>query len=198
MSCRSRVAVVVLALSLRATFGASQQAALPEITSESDTGWHDLVFRIQSAGSVSDGSQLLRVAGTYHGTPVSLDVFLAPTWKEGQLASNVPLVTYRGMVGLRSLGVQSDRLLVVIDELYGTAQHPRRMRPQTDFTGISLEGDPRHLKAGATKIKLFFESEDEKRYAELYLNIDLRAAKLELAEKDPDYRAPIVRALSAP
>ena len=100
--------------------------------------------------------------------------------------------------GLRSLGVQSDRLLVVIDELYGTAQHPRRMRPQTDFTGISLEGDPRHLNAGATKIKLFFESEDEKRYAELYLNIDLGAAKLELAEKDPDYRAPIVRALSAP
>lgn len=43
------------------------------------------------------------------------------------------------------------------------------------------------------KIKLFFESDDESRYAELYLNIDLPATRLELAERDPDYRGPIVR-----
>jgi hypothetical protein len=85
-------------------------------------------------------------------------------------------------VKLRSLGEQSDRLLAVLDQLYGTGQHPRKMRDQAGFTAISLEGDPSHLDAGATKIKLFFESDDESRYAELYLNIDLKAGKLELAE----------------
>jgi hypothetical protein len=69
------------------------------------------------------------------------------------------------------------------------------MRPETEFTGISLEGDPRDLTKGMVKIKLFFESEKQDEYAELFTNIDLRANRLEIREKDEEYRLPIIKAL---
>ncbi len=166
---------------------ASQQPAHREITAASDTAWHDLTFDIQQTGKLSDGAYLLRAAGTYRTVPVALAIVLSPTWKEGRLGSDVPLVTYTGTVKIRSLGEQSDHLLTAIDQVYGTALHPHSMSRQTEFT-----------IDGPVKIKLFFESNDESRYAELYLNIDVGATRLELAEKDPDYRRAIVRALSRP
>jgi hypothetical protein len=53
------------------------------------------------------------------------------------------------------------------------------------------------------KLKLFYEpagatdEEYDEGYAEVYLNIDVAARKIELAEKDEEYRAPLVRALGA-
>ena len=68
------------------------------------------------------------------------------------------------------------------------------MRP--DSRASPWGGNPSDLDAGPTKIKLFFESEAEDRYAEVFLNIDVRARSIELNEKDPDYRRPVVSALS--
>jgi hypothetical protein len=187
---------VLVLLSVSPTAGSGQRAPLPEITAGSDSDWHDLTFRIQQVERLADGARVLRVAGTYRTTPVAFAILLGPRWKAGRLG-DLPLVTYSGTVTLRSLGVQSDHLLAVIDELYGTRQHPTKMRERTDFSGITLGGDPRDLNAAPVKIKLFFESDDETRYAELYLNIDSDAQTVELAEKDADYRSAIVRALRA-
>jgi hypothetical protein len=71
------------------------------------------------------------------------------------------------------------------------------MAASTKFTGLSLEGDPSKLDDGEVKIKLFFESNKEEAYAELYTNIDLPSKKLEFAEKDPGYRVALVKALTA-
>jgi hypothetical protein len=196
MSIRS-VTLILLLLAVSRANAATQQAALPEITSHSDTSWHDLSFRIQQLGNLPNGGQLLRVAGTYRGATVALGVLLGPSWKEGRLGADVALVIYSGTVEIRSLGGQSDRFLTALDELYGTKQRATRMGAQTEFAAISLGGDPAHLKAAPVKLKLFFESDDESRYAELYLNIDMGTGTVELAEKDPDYRTAIVRALSA-
>jgi hypothetical protein len=85
-----------------------------------------------------------------------------------------------------------------MDELYGTKQAPKGMKKATEFTAISLEGDPRHLANELTKTKLFFESNAEDQEAELFLNIDLKKGKLYLNEKDEEYRAAVVRALRTP
>ncbi len=47
------------------------------------------------------------------------------------------------------------------------------MRTDTVFAGLSLEGDPNDLAKGAVKIKLFYESDKEDEYAELFTNIEL-------------------------
>ena len=68
------------------------------------------------------------------------------------------------------------------------------MRAEAVFTGISLQGDPRNLGEGEVKIKLFYDSDSEDRYAEFFTDIDLASRKLSLNEKDEDYRGPVVRA----
>jgi hypothetical protein len=81
--------------------------------------------------------------------------------------------------------------------LYGTKLSPLSMAKETRFTCITLGGDPRKLGQGRVDAKLFYEAEGEGDYAEMFTNIDLGAKRVEIREKDPDYRSPIVRALRA-
>jgi hypothetical protein len=175
----------------------STQNRLLEITSEAEEGFHDLVLSIEDHKKLSDGSQTILASGLYKGRKVSVEFYLAPGWRSGTLDPDVPLTTFRGTVSYRSVGAESDLLLQVIDELYGTKQAPKAMNKATEFTAISLGGDPRELTKEPVKIKLFFDSNVEDEYAELFTNIDLQARKLYIREKDEEYRPAIVRALQA-
>jgi hypothetical protein len=172
-------------------------AGPPEVTSESEEGFHDLVFYVQEHRRAPDGSQSIRGTGTYEGRAIGLEVILGPTWQAGSLGKDIPLVTYRGIVTYRSTGSDSDSFAQVLDELYGTQVTPKEMAKETRFTGISLGGDPRDLTKGPVKMKLFFESGGQDDYAELYTNIELAARRLEVHEKDEGYRLPLIRALRA-
>jgi len=173
------------------------QSQLPEITSESEEGFHDLVLAIEDHKTSPDGSQTILASGMYKGRKVSLEIYLGAGWRSDPLDVDVPLTTFRGSVSYRSVGAESDLLLHVMDELYGTKQAPKAMNKATEFTAISLGGDPRNLAKEPVKIKLFFESNVEDQYAELFTNIDLKARKLYINEKDEEYRTAIVRALRA-
>ncbi len=174
-----------------------QLAAPPEITSEEEEGFHDLVFYTEEHKRLPDGSQSIHGLGTHKGRTLGLEVVLGPSWQAGSLGKDLPLVTYRGIVTYRSTGTDSDAFVQVLDELYGTKVSPKVMSLETKFTGISLEGDPRDLTKGPVKIKLFFESGGQDDYAELFTNIDLVAHRLEVHGKDEEYRSPVVRALRA-
>jgi hypothetical protein len=167
----------------------------PEVTSEEEPGFHDLVLFIQDHKRLQDGSQVSRVVGTHSGRQVGLEVVLGPTWQAGALGKDIPLVTYRGIAAYRSTGADSDAFVQVLDQLYGTKISPKTMAREARFTGISLEGDPRDLAKGSVKIKLFFDSGKEGDYAELFTNIQLPAHRLEVHEKDEGYRSAVVRAL---
>ena len=45
-------------------------------------------------------------------------------------------------------------------------------------------------------MKLMFEHDEEERYAECYLNIDVEGQRVEFNEKDQDYRVPLLQCLS--
>ncbi len=167
---------------------------LPEITSESEEGFHDLVFAIASDSGPSKSGQTLRASGIHQGSTVGFQVLLGPSWKEGKIAE-VNLVTYQGTVVLASFGGESHAFARVLDKLYGTKLAPAGMNALTTFTALSLEGNPADLKAGPVKLKLFFETEDEDRYAEAFLNIEAEKSRIYFNEKDVEYRTPLVRAL---
>lgn len=169
--------------------------APPEVTSEEEEGFHDLVFFIQEHKRLPDGSQSIRGSGTHKGRPVGFEVVLGPSWKTGSLGKDIPLETFRGIVSYRSTGADSDAFVQVLDELYGAKVSPRAMGREIQFTGISLQGDPRDLNKGLVKIKLFFESDKQDDYAELFTNIELGTRRLEVHEKDVEYRSPVIRAL---
>ena len=175
----------------------STQNRLVEITSESEEGFHDVVLSIQDHKKLTDGSQTILASGLYKGRKVSVEIYLAPEWRSGPADPDVPITTFQGTVSYHSVGAESDLLLQVIDELYGTKRSPKAMNKATEFTAISLGGDPRDLTKEPVKIKLFFDSNVEDEYAELFTNIDLQARKLYIREKDEEYRPAIVRALQA-
>jgi hypothetical protein len=171
--------------------------APPEVTSEEELGFHDLIFYIQEHKRLPDGSQSIRGLGLYKGRQLGLEVVLGPTWQGGSPGKDVPLVTYSGIVTYRSTGVDSDAFVQVLDELYGTKLRPAAMSKETRFAAISLAGDPRDLSKGPVKMKLFFESDKQDDYAEFFTNIELAARRLEIHEKDEDYRLPVIKALQA-
>ncbi len=45
-------------------------------------------------------------------------------------------------------------------------------------------------------MKFFFNTDDEKRYAEVFVNLELDNAVVQLHEKDPGYRLPLLRSLT--
>jgi hypothetical protein len=196
----SLISLVILAIAFLATGcrHKSSTTRLPEITSESEEGYHDLVLEIEDHQKLSDGSQRILASGMYQGKKVSLEILLGPAWRSGAIDADVPITTFLGSVSYRSIGVESDLLLQAMDEVYGTKKAPKAMNKVTEFSAISLEGDPRNLSKGITKIKLFFEANSEDQYAELFTNIDLKVRKLYISEKDEEYRTAIVRALQAP
>lgn len=172
-------------------------SAPPEVTSESEEGFHDLVFYSQDVERLPDGSQRLRGSGTFKGRPLGLEVVLGPTWSSGSLGKNIPLVTYQGFVTFHSIGPDSDTFVQVLDALYATKLNPKVMSGDVRFVAIALGGDPRDLRSGPVKIKLFFEPDKEDDYAELFINIQLAEHRIEIREKDPDYRLKVVKALQA-
>jgi hypothetical protein len=151
------------------------------------------VFELDSVTRAADGSQEVTAVGTHEGQPVRFQASLSPTWKEGRF---VKRASYAGVVTIRSLGAESDALVRVMDTLYEAKVQPTTMVKAAQFAAITLNGNPSKLSDGEVAIKLFFESESEDRYAELYLNIDAPKHRVELHEKDEAYRAPVIRALS--
>ena len=169
----------------------------PEVTAEEEEGYHDLIFYVQDQKQLPDGSQSIHGVGTYKGRQLGLEVVLGPTWKGGAPSKDIPLTIYSGRLTYRSTGPESDAFVQVLDELYGTKLNPKTMAKETQFTGLALEGNPGNLSKGPVKIKTFFENGNDKDYAELFTDVDLAAHRLEVHEKDEEYRPAVVRALEA-
>ena len=167
----------------------------PEIASESEEDFYELVFFIEEQKKLSDGAQTILARGVHEGAAVGFELSLSAAWREGSLEPDLAVMTYAGVASYRSIGAESDSLLQVLDELYETKQSPKRMKNEVTFTAVSLEGNPRELEKGPVKLKLFIHGSAQDQYAELYTNIDLKGRKLYVSEKDPEYRGAIVRAL---
>ena len=60
---------------------------------------------------------------------------------------------------------------------------------------VGLADDPRRLLEAPVRMKLFFHSEIEGRYAEVFLNVDVPGRVVQFHEKDQEYRQNVVRAL---
>jgi hypothetical protein len=154
----------------------------------------DLSLHLRAHERGAEGAQSLSAEMTHDGKVLAITIVLEPGWKKTAVG-DIPV--QQGVVTVRSLGAASDCFLQRLDAVYGTKMQPKVMRLETRFTAITLSGDPTALDRGPVQIKLFHESDDEDAYAELYVNVDLAKRVVEWAEKDMDYRRPVVRALIA-
>jgi len=155
-----------------------------------------LVFAIVSRTPTPDGGQRLLLVGHDGDFQVGFALLVPPGWSSSAAAGR-DLNLRKGSVVIESIGVPSTRFVQALDRLYSTGTASTQMKPATTFEGISMSGDPSALERGPVKMKLYYGSDSDPRHAELYLEIDARAGRVELDEVDLVYRRAIVVALAA-
>lgn len=167
---------------------------LPDILCDTEEGFVDLTFAVTRREYDDDGTQRFTAESLYGKERVGLAIELHPTWKAGDTGNSIPFQW--GSITYRSIGPLSDHFVRLLDRLYGTNLAPGAMRDSTRFTAVALANDPGSLDTGTVHIKLFFEHEDDERYAEVYTNFDVPNARIQIREKDGGYRTALVQALT--
>ena len=193
------VACFVLILSISICPRDAGASDLQEIWKPTDEGWFDVDLTITSV-SEDDDHLFVTARGLFRGSPVGLRIHFLKGMKPG-LPDGEPDSTAfaEGGIAYESIGVESDRLLRAIAELYGLEPFNRQFAAQVPVTSIALEQYPFDVSKNAVRFKVFFNTNGrEDSYAELFTNIDLPNRRLELHEKDEGYRSNVVRALTAP
>lgn len=164
---------------------------------ENDSGgWHDVRFNytVEQMGP----RRTFHLKNNFEGGELGLDVEVEGPIQtaledDGQGQMHIVPGNVKHPRFVRA-GDSSDRFVEVLDRLYQTKLGCRHMVNSFAFDAIPLEGE----EHGLAKIKLFGNPEGkEGEYFELYLNIDFREGWAEIAEKDTDYRLPMMKALCA-
>ncbi len=176
---------------------ARKPVQLPEILSRSEEGFADLTFAIVGRAKDASGDWHFHGRATHSDIVVGFEVVLGSEWKERSidLGDGEALPAYNGIVHYRSTGTESDQFVQILGQLYGV-EEPQTMKPQVSFAATSLGANPASVETEDLKIKLFFESEEEEKYAEVFTNVEFSSGFLEIREKDEEYRQPLVWAIA--
>jgi len=126
---------------------------------------------------------------------VGFGASLGAEW-EPQLLESSDITLYWGQASIYSLGSISDGFVSLLNAVYGLGLSVHSMREHTKCLAVGLRSDPRELPSRPISMKLMFEHDEEERYAECYLNIDVEGQRVEFNEKDQDYRVPLLQCLS--
>ena len=160
-----------------------------------EEGWGaDIRLSIISI-SESDTAKLFTAISTYEGKRLGLLVSV-PKKKEGDKG-------FGSGITLKSIGVESDNLLIVLSKLYKQkVDTTLKFTSSVSVTYVNLDEFAKRLGAEdggqyktENQYKLFYEGEKEGDYAEIYLNINRTEHWIELKEKDEEYRPVIIKFL---
>lgn len=174
---------------------------LPVLDQFSEEGFVDCIFRIDGLKTDKD-FYYFNLLASYKDKKVGVAVKLVKYVGPG-FDGDMKLIkdhVYDCGVCFRSLGQVSDDLITALAELYGQGAGALRMVPEETFTMIALQQGDTDLERHSVKMKLFGRDSDpfiEDDYYESFFNVDISDGFVSWNEKDPDYRAPLIRALSA-
>ena len=161
---------------------------LPEIYHPDPKEKHpsaDVDLRIVSMTCPTQHQCRVRARGAHRGNTVGLEVVVGAL--DGE----------RKGVAFRSTGEESNRFIRALADLYKVRAPVSVMKAQIFADAAVLRGDLTAMQAERIDIKIFFSADGpESDYAELYVNIDPMNHVLEMHEKDPEYRANVIKALS--
>lgn len=173
----------------------------PLLDQFSEEGFVDNVFRITEIETTDDSHTLL-LAASHEGAKVGFRINLRRDI-QGGFDAEMNLIrdhVYRSAVEFLRSGAESDALVAVLGERYGTSKRPARMVDRFAFTAIFLDPEGVDMDIQATRIKLFGCDSDEEiergDYFESFLIVDLPGGWIFWNEKDMDYRVALLRGIS--
>lgn len=176
------------------------QQGNPLLAQYGEEGFVDCVFRISDL--VDTGAAYrFRITASHAGQTVGMEVTVVKG-VQAAFDADAKLIAghvYRQGVVFSRTGPESDRLLAALSALYGSDKRSGRMVEHESFTAIALHQGSIDMTKDAIKLKLFGRDRDrdhEDDYYETFFNLDLKNGLVYWNEKDPDYRAPLLRALA--
>jgi hypothetical protein len=161
-----------------------------------EEGFLDIDLPLVSVQIVDDGSRRFVALGTISDVEMGFAVTLGTDWHPKQTDDGAATF-YWGLGSFERTGVESDNFVRFVAMTYGLPVSGDQSMIQNVHTEVvGLGSNPAGAVQAGAKMKFFFHSDSEERYAEVFVNVDVEQGFLEFHEKDNEYRAPLVRALT--
>jgi hypothetical protein len=194
--CLAVASIVAGGYAWRATHSAPPE--LLPIGLPVEAGWADIKLPVTDVACTAKGVCQITTLGVYQSQTVGITVKMTDIGPSSGFSHPQPVsrkATPNGMI-LESQGEPTLNLLRLLSSLY---QHPLSdfdVPKELKFSAITIEGDPKDVENAPLKFKVFYRDDQPEGpdYFEMYINPDLPHGFVEFAEKDPEYRLPILRA----
>lgn len=166
-----------------------------DILEHTEDGFVDFSFDIMKVKKKFFGGLYLECSASYRGTDVGFGLEIR-TDMQG-IVNNDPqtFCTYKDGLRLSFLNGFSKNLIPVMLHLYGFEPVHLQMKKSVLIECGALSENPIHFDE-EVQFKCFVEPSCEEKYAEFYMNIDLKRKKVHMREKDVTYRGNIILYLS--
>lgn len=161
-----------------------------------EEGFLDIDLPIVSLSRSATGSLRIEARGQIAGEIMGFAVVLFPGW-QAQPLEDSDAAFYWGAGAYERTGNESDAFVRFVARRYGLpSTESLSMLREVPARVVGLRTDPAIALERGASTKFFFHSDSPERYAEVFTNINLGESLLEFREKDEEYRAALVRALS--
>lgn len=175
----------------------SCESSDPSAEARFDTseGFQNLVIPVASHGRTPSGSLSIVAVGALSGREIGVRLRVDPSTRPGIVDGQIDASSLApDGVFLESLGPPTQGLVEVLAAAYEIPLPSGGLRKSIPLAAFALEGDPRRIEAEHVNFKVFHDEREERgQYYELFVHIDLPARRVEIREKDPDYRASVIR-----
>ncbi|CAM3749679.1 hypothetical protein [Sphingobacterium prati] len=174
------------------------QDKLKQIDVSEDQDFVDLKLTITKNWNDENQNHIVQAKGLWGKETVGIEVSFRRDMKLGIVDTEVDRKRfYREGINFYSMGELSDNFTKALSALFKTEVASCKMSEAVVSTAFVLSGQPEYFDEEYVKTKVFFDDTNEKeKYAEWYVNIDLKNRVLELREKDQEYRKNIINILT--
>ncbi len=184
--------VLLIAMSFFSCFN-----RMPTAKIKNNEGLCDIDLVITDITKLDDGAIRIVAHNLLKNKEVYISLLIRNVWDEKPV-ENAPISFYWGTGKIERSNAAYQTFVNELAELY-SLQKPVAIG--TDDIGIGLVGlanDPRKMDKEDVSMKAFFNTDtgNEDLYAELFINVNLAKRVLQLHEKDSEYRASLIKALS--
>ena len=162
-----------------------------------EEGFVDFTLEITKFKKQLLGGYIIECFGKYQDKVVGVGFYLKPDM-QGIIDGDINTWrTYRDGMKILSLGLPSDELLGVLAGEYGVAKQNLKMKKEVIIECGALSGNPGNIANEPVHFKGFLNAHSKTDYyAEIYLNFDIKLAKVEINEKDSEYRENFISSLA--
>lgn len=174
----------------------SSASEYPKARFGEEEGFVDISLSIAKYEKTQSGSRRFLIKNSLNDKKISFAVELLPAW-DAKAIENTESHFYWGRANLMSVGTESDAFITVLTELYGRKPENLKFKDTIPVQVVGLANNPEDVELAPVKMKFFLNPDaEEDLYSEIFINIDLKNKRLEFNEKDPEYRAPLVRSIA--